>query len=96
MVCYSVPLLASIILFLKGKYIQKNDRSLRLLNIILGGGAFMLVIDHVWNGELFLIGNDIVSDLLLGVMMTIGAVVFWSVILFAEKAKNTEKTPACA
>ena len=47
----------------------------------------MLVIDHFWNNELFLIGGNIGSDILLGVLMTLGATVAWGAILQLKKAK---------
>ena len=48
------------------------------------GGALFGVIDHWWNGELFLISENIISDLLLGVtivaiiLISWGATVIWS------------------
>lgn len=75
--CYSVPLIATLILngVIKAKKIE-NPR-LKQLNFLLLGGSVMLVVDHWWNKELFLIGENIVSDLLLGFAMTGAVLVFW-------------------
>jgi hypothetical protein len=47
-------------------------------------------VDHLWNGELFLIGENIVSDLLLGVAITISILVIWAIIVTLDK--KTDKS----
>ena len=85
MVCYSVPASAAILLYASRKGAHRESQSLHLLNLLLGAGAIMLIIDHYWNGELFLIGPNLVSDLMLGVMMTLGVVLFWGLLVFTGK-----------
>ena len=85
MVCYAVPLSLAAILFVARKRFIKDSTELLSLNLLLSGGAAMLIIDHFWNGELFLIGANIYSDLLLGVLMTAGVFVFWGIIIAAGK-----------
>ncbi|MFH1257279.1 MAG: hypothetical protein V1494_08395 [Candidatus Diapherotrites archaeon] len=87
MVCYAIPLSLSVILFALRKRAIKDSSELHWLNLMLSGGAVMLVIDHFWNGELFLIGENLFSDLLLGVLMTAGVFVFWGIMIAAGKAK---------
>lgn len=87
MVCYTIPLSVAIILFVLRKVFRKKNYSLYLLNLLLGGGAVMLVIDHFWNGELFLIGENIASDLALGIVMTTGAFVFWGIVVVVSKTR---------
>jgi hypothetical protein len=62
-----------------------KDRRQKSLNLLLAGGAVFGIIDHAWNGELFLIGPDIVSDLLLGVAITAAIVGVWSVLNYFDK-----------
>ena len=81
------------ILFIARKYFGVEFKSASLLNKILGGGAVMLIIDHWWNNELFLLGENLGSDLFLGVLMTAGAIMFWAGITLIEaRATNTAKT----
>jgi hypothetical protein len=51
------------------------------LNLLLYGGALFGLVDHLWNGELFLLGEAPLMDLLLGA--TITAVIFggWGITL---------------
>jgi len=51
------------------------------LNLLLYGGAMFGLVDHLWNGTLFLVGQAPLMDLLLGV--TITAVIFggWGITL---------------
>lgn len=52
---------------------------------MLYGGALFGVVDHLWNGELFLMGEAPLMDVLLGV--TITAVIFagWGITLGIAK-----------
>jgi len=87
MACYAVPLVSALILYLLRNRSGKSSIYLYWLNLLLAGGAAMLVIDHLWNGELFLASSDISSDLLLGLLMTAGTFALWAVIIAANKAK---------
>ncbi|MCX6802331.1 MAG: hypothetical protein NT067_04430 [Candidatus Diapherotrites archaeon] len=90
MACFAVPLGSAIIVHIVRKLKFKENGSLRLLELILGGGAAMLVIDHAWNNELFFSGN-LAMDLLLGAAMTLGAVLFWALAVSFGAAKAPEK-----
>ena len=58
--CYTVPTAAAIVT----TFIWKKNRSLGLwwLLLLFYGGALFGVIDHLWNGELFLISENWVRD----------------------------------
>jgi hypothetical protein len=49
------------------------------------GGTLFGVVDHLWNGELFLISKDWMKDLSLGVIITGGIILVWRVIIFLAK-----------
>ena len=85
--CYTVPLVATLILNgVKGfKKIQIPHSE--KLNLLLIGGSVMLVVDHWWNGELFLVGENIIKDLLLGVAMTGAVFIFWGIAVVFKKMK---------
>ena len=81
--CYTVPLAAAVI---TGVAWKKNPSTkLWWLLLLFCGGALFGVIDHLWNGELFLISENWAKDLALGVVITLGIVLAWGLILFSEK-----------
>jgi len=61
------------------------------LSLLLGGGALFGVVDHLWNGELFLIGDNIVFDLALGGAITLTIIIAWSILVLFNK--TTMKKP---
>ncbi|MDH7517717.1 MAG: hypothetical protein QHH19_05175 [Candidatus Thermoplasmatota archaeon] len=94
MVCYAVPTVAAIVHYATRKKVvswRTNTHHL-WLNLLLLGGAIFGVVDHLWNGELFLIGENIFFDLLLGVTITVAMFVVWAVIVTLDK--KTSKLPS--
>jgi hypothetical protein len=93
MVCYAVPAIAAVVHYAT----RRNNISWKTsvhqiwLGLLLLGGAIFGIVDHLWNGELFLIGDNIVSDLLLGVAITVSIIVIWAIIVTLDKTAN--KTP---
>ena len=59
------------------------------LALMFLGGALFGVIDHWWNGELFLISENIASDLMLGVAITVFTVIAWWVTILVSKKSAT-------
>lgn len=45
------------------------------------GGAIFGVIDHLWNGELFLVSENWVKDLLLGVVIAAAILAGWVITI---------------
>ncbi len=86
MACYSVPVTAAILLFITRKA-KKDSNALKLLNLMLAAGSTMLVIDHWFNGELFLVPENLEADLLLGFLMSLGTVILWALLT------HTNQTP---
>lgn len=80
MVCYAIPLAAAIICSVVWGKKRKGPAGW-WLNLLLYGGAIFGAVDHLWHGELFLIGGAPLMDLLLGA--TITAVLFagWGITL---------------
>jgi len=89
MVCYIIPLIATVIGFIGRKVFHKEDAHSFWLNIMLFGGAFFGAIDHFWHGELFLISTNWVMDLALGGVITGGIVASWGVIVFKPKITDS-------
>lgn len=89
MVCYAVPLAALVITALRRKLLGKKDTEGFWLSLLLLGGALFGVIDHFWNGELFLIGANWMLDLSLGVTITAGIFAAWGLIVHRERLVNS-------
>ncbi len=85
MVCYVVPLAVAIISSAVWGIKRKGPAGW-WLNMFIYGGALFGLVDHLWHGELFLIGNAPILDLFLGV--TITAVIFggWGVTFAVARA----------
>ena len=88
MVCYIVPLLATMAGAVHRKSMHKHDANSLWLNIMLLGGALFGVIDHAWNGELFLVGANWFMDMALGGTITLGIFASWGVIAFKDRLFN--------
>ena len=92
MACYSIPLAAAILHYGMRRKVTKWKHSVHhlWLNLLFAGAAIFGVIDHLWNGELFLIGEYFLWDILLGVVSTVGITIGW-VIIVALSQKQPEK-----
>lgn len=92
MVCYVVPAAAAVVVH----YLRKSKRELKenvhyyWLNLLLFGAAIFGIVDHLWNGELFLMNERPLMDLALGVTITLVVAVAWGFIVTLDKAKFTE------
>jgi hypothetical protein len=86
MVCYVIPAVAAIAHHISRKKIPSMNNTHHLwLGLLLVGGALFGIVDHLWNGELFLIGSNIVSDLLLGTTITLTIIVAWGIVVLLDK-----------
>lgn len=96
MVCYAVPTVAAIAHIVMRKNITSWKESTQQiwLSLLLVGGAIFGIVDHWWNGELFLIGENLTSDILLGIAITIAIVVIWTVIFVLDRTKTKKPVKA--
>ena len=97
MVCYTIPTVAVIVHYAMRKNVKSWKKSIHhfWLSLLLVGGAIFGVIDHWWNGELFLIGKEPLIDIMLGVTITIAIFVAWVIIITLNKTavhKPTKQT----
>lgn len=90
MVCYVVPAVAAVVHYVTRRNIVSWKASTHQLwlGLLLLGGAIFGIVDHLWNGELLLIGENIASDLLLGIAITVSIFVIWAVIATFDKKAN--------
>lgn len=85
--CYMVPIVAAV----TTTFIWKKKRSLKLwwLLLLFYGGSLFGVIDHLWNGEIFLISENWVKDIGLGIVITAVIALVWGLILLLAKKNPT-------
>jgi len=81
--CYTVPAAGAIVTSIA----WSRMRSVKLwwLNLMFYGAAIFGVIDHWWNGELFLISENWVRDFALGFVITGGIILAWLIIMAVAK-----------
>jgi hypothetical protein len=89
MVCYAVPLVATLIGFIGRKAFHRDGTHGFWLNIMLLGGSVFGFVDHLWNGELFLLGPNMVSDITLGFAITGSIIASWGVVSYKAEIANT-------
>ncbi len=85
--CYAAPLLGAIITHTA--WTRSKSRKIWWLTLMFYGGALFGVIDHWWNGELFLISENIASDLLLGITISAIMLAVWGLIVKLSKTNPT-------
>ena len=96
MVCYVVPTIAALVhggMRKKVDSLKKNTYQL-WLNLLLAGAGIFGIIDHLWNGELTLIGPNLAGDLLLGVTITLATIGIWAVLVTIDKATHKRAAKA--
>ena len=92
MTCYIVPLAAAIMHYGLRKKVRGFDSMHQLwLNLLFLGGGVFGIVDHWWNRELFLIGDKIMMDLMLGVLITVVIFIVWLGIVVVDKKVYSEK-----
>jgi len=96
MVCYAVPAVAAISHMVMRRNITSWKENIHhlWLNFLLIGAAVFGVVDHWWNGELFLISENLSMDLLLGIVITIATIIIWAVIVTMDKSKSQKTVKA--
>ncbi len=85
--CYVAPLIGAGI----SSGIWKATKSVKIwwLSLMFYGGALFGVIDHWWNQELFLISENLASDLLLGLSISAAILIVWVVMLKVSRNNPT-------
>jgi len=94
MVCYAVPATAAVLSVIYRKKHNLHTKYAQWFTLLFSGGSIFGIVDHLWNGELFLIGNNIASDLLLGLTITATLLASWALIVQHDRAKASHKTRA--
>ncbi len=85
--CYGVPVVGAIVT----SVLWNKTKNIKIgwLNLLFWGGALFGIIDHLWNKELFLISKNIISDLMLGVVISVAIFVCWTAMVLVNKSNPT-------
>ena len=84
--CYLVPATAALIHFFMRKRIPSFRGKYNIwLNQLLLGGAVFGVVDHWWNKELFLFGENFLLDIALGLTITLAIFIVWGFLVLFDK-----------
>jgi len=85
--CYIAPVIGAVIT----SAAWRKTKSVKVwwLTLLFCGGALFGVVDHLWNGELFLISENILSDLLLGVAIVVVILFTWKLTIEWSKKNLT-------
>ena len=85
--CYAAPLVGAVVTSVA----WKRTKSVKTwwLSLMFYGGALFGVIDHWWNGELFLISENIASDLLLGAVIAGAILAVWGIAVIYSRINPT-------
>jgi hypothetical protein len=81
--CYTVPTAAAMV----ATFMWRKNRSPKTfwLMLMFYGGSLFGIIDHLWNGELFLVSKYWIKDLSLGAVITVAIFVTWGILLGLAK-----------
>ena len=90
--CYLIPMITAIAVYImrRNKTLPNTKHNLWLNQLFLGGAIFG-VIDHLWNGELFLFGNNLFLDLALGFVISLVIIAVWRLMVWVD-SNYLEKT----
>ncbi|MCK5022534.1 MAG: hypothetical protein KAS04_00030 [Candidatus Aenigmarchaeota archaeon] len=84
--CFVVPLVATIVIGLRRKTSHKKKTVEGFwLSIMMAGASIFGLIDHAWNGELFMLSSNLVADISLGFTITTGVFIGWLFIVHRER-----------
>jgi len=95
MVCYIVPTAAALAVHVlrNSREGLRENKHYHWLNLLLFGAVIFGVVDHLWNGELFLTGENTAADLALGATITLTIFVAWGLTTAADQTKAHKPAP---
>jgi hypothetical protein len=88
--CYTIVLGAALCMQGLRARIQNRIPHANVLSLLLWGGAIALVVDHLMNGELFLLSSNLLWDLFVGIGMTVAIFVIWGAYVVVKRALRKE------
>ena len=94
MACYTIPLIFWAAHYGARKKVRgwSEDPRQTRLGYMLAGGATFGIVDHLWNGELFALGDNWMMDIALGFAITGVIFALWGLTVLAEKLLPSKST----
>lgn len=82
MVCFVVPGISFLVHAVLRKKMPAWQTSVShsYLSLLLLGGSVFGLVDHAYNGELFFVGQNVATDLFLGVLISVSIGLVWLAI----------------
>jgi len=87
--CHVIPVANAIAV--KFWHMKTNDPRIGQLKIMFYGASIFGVVDHLWNGEFFMLSPNLAKDLMLGVAITLCVWGIWGAGLLVEKFSRQRK-----
>ncbi|MBF0569926.1 MAG: hypothetical protein HQL18_04055 [Candidatus Omnitrophica bacterium] len=84
--CYTIPAASSVVTTIL--WSKTRNPHVGQLNTLFYGATIFGVVDHLWNGELFMISPNIGKDLMLGVTITLTVVAAWGINLVLARSRS--------
>jgi hypothetical protein len=86
MTCYVVPTTIALLSVIFRRKFSLHTKYAQWFTMMFSGGSVFGFVDHLWNGELLLIGPNIANDLLLGAIISAALLVGFIISVKADKA----------
>ena len=83
--CYVVPLVAGAVFTV----VWRKNKTIHMWWLVLmfyGAGLFGFI-DHLWNGELFVISENWIKDIALGFVISLAILAAWKIILVLSEKR---------
>jgi hypothetical protein len=84
MTCYVVPTAVAVLSVAFRRKYAIHTKYAQWFTIIFAGGSIFGFVDHMWNGELFLVGPSFMGDMLLGLAITATLLTSWAAMVYAD------------
>jgi len=94
MTCYAVPTTVALLSIVFRRKFNLHTKYAQWFTMLFSGGSVFGIIDHLWNGELLLIGPNLAGDLLLGLAITGTLLTVWGVAVHADRVKTASAAKA--
>ncbi len=88
--CYIIPTAVLIFLSIINKKVKIKEPEKGWLYLLLLGAVIFGVVDHLWNGEIFLISEEPLKDIALGIVITLSVFIVWRIIVYIYKTRRKE------
>ncbi|MCS7249646.1 MAG: hypothetical protein N2323_00620 [candidate division WOR-3 bacterium] len=88
--CYIIPTITLIFLSIIHKKLKIKEPEKGWLFLLFLGAVIFGLVDHLWNGEIFLIGENPIMDIVLGIIITFSVFIVWRIIVYIYKIRKRE------